>query len=494
MSLAKRAITSTLWTSLTNYTAMGAGFVFGILRDRILQPYDSGVYAYGLATVDILFILSAVSFNISIIQADDNKEDLYSTAFVLTIILAILMGIVSLITAYIFYDRGIVAIKIESFLVLAGFSVLNLFSILFSSYLEKRLDYKRIARINLLAVLAFPIVSFVLISRGWGAWGMVFGQVSSFAISFIGMIVLSKYPFGIRFNFCTARWFLSMGWKLIFSRGMEVLFVQYGTFVIESMLGTSQQGTYNRVLKYWQMAPQTVAPAVVTVALPTYSKLQDDKEKLLQAFSIVIYFLIRVIMPFVLIFILIPESFIRIIGDQWLSGAPVLRILAIGALLSPLFENMKQMIYSQGQPEKILRTRLIQLVIFIPMMYFFVHLFGIRGAALATTLNFLVGTIGATILIYKIIGIKWMKKNLIPIIAAGITSLIVMIVPFPISFLNPIINFLFQAFIVVGIFLLLELSMEWKQLKEYLRYFYTTMKSSNNPDEIIPHHETPPRL
>ena len=135
-----------------------------------------------------------------------------------------------------------------------------------------------------------------------------------------------------------------MGWKLIFSRGMEVIFVRYGTLVTEFMLGTNLQGSYGRALKYWEMAPQTVAPAVVTVALPTYSKVQDDRQRLSQAFSIVLFFLTRALMPFVLVFAILPESFIRILGEQWLDAVPVLRILAVGALLSPMFENMKQLL------------------------------------------------------------------------------------------------------------------------------------------------------
>ena len=148
MSIARKAIVSTLWTSGLNYIAMAVGFVFGILRDRVLLPEENGIYMFGLAVVDILFILAAVSFNISVIQADDEKEDLYSTAFVLTLILGVLMLAAVAATAWILQLRGTLPIKIEAFIVLGLFSTLNLFTILFSSYLEKQLDYKKIARIN----------------------------------------------------------------------------------------------------------------------------------------------------------------------------------------------------------------------------------------------------------------------------------------------------------------------------------------------------------
>ena len=63
MSIARKAIVSTLWTSGMNYLALGIGFIVGLYRDRLLMPDENGIYMYGVAVVDFLFILAAVSFN-----------------------------------------------------------------------------------------------------------------------------------------------------------------------------------------------------------------------------------------------------------------------------------------------------------------------------------------------------------------------------------------------------------------------------------------------
>lgn len=481
MSIARKAIVSTLWTSGLNYIAMAVGFVFGVLRDRILMPDENGIYMFGLAVVNILFIIAAVSFNITVIQADEEKEDLYSTAFMLTIILSAVMLVAAIAVGWFLQMRGTLPLKIEAFLVLAVFSTLNLFTILFSSYLEKQLDYKKIARINLLGVLAFPVVSYALVSFGWGAWGMVMGYCSTFIISFIGMTVVSRYPIGLRFNPATARWFLSMGWKLVFSRGMEVIFVYYGTLVTEAMLGTKDQGSYGRALKYWEMAPQTVAPAVVTVALPTYAKVQHDRERLSQGFTMVMFFLVRALMPFVLIFAVIPESFIAILGDQWQDAITVLRILAAGALLSPMFENMKQLLYAKGKPEAIVRIRIVQLVVFLPVMYGFVLWYGISGAALAIVLNYFIGVAGALFVVRREISVGWINALLLPILFAAAASGIVLLMPLPMLGFGSIAQFFLEALYLVGIFIGLELFVERRRLKEYATYIRSVMKGTESP-------------
>ncbi|MDT8324394.1 MAG: oligosaccharide flippase family protein [Bacteroidota bacterium] len=482
MNIGRKAIVSTLWTSGLNYIAMAVGFVFGIFRDRILMPDENGVYMFGLAVVDTLFILAAVSFNISVIQADEKREDLYSTAFVLTLILAALMLLATGIVAWVLTFFEITTLMIQAFLVLAAFSTLNLFTILFSSYLEKQLEYKKIARINLLSVLAFPLVSYALVVNGWGAWGMVLGYSSTFVVSFIGMSVISHYPVGLRWNPATVRWFLSMGWKLIFSRGMEVIFVRYGTLVTQHLLGTNLQGSYGRALKYWEMAPQTVAPAVVTVALPTYAKVQHDGERLSRAFSLVLYFLVRVLMPFVLVFGVLPESFIRIIGEQWLDAVPVLRILAAGALLSPMFENMKQLLYAKGKPEAIVRVRIGQLVIFLPAMYVLVLWMGISGAALAIVINYMIGVFGALFIVRREVSVRWLHVFVLPVIFAALATGIFLAFPPGQLGMGAIVQFLLEALYLVGIFAVLELIVEQKQLRTHAAYIRTVMKGGDRPE------------
>jgi O-antigen/teichoic acid export membrane protein len=481
VSIARKAIVSTLWTSGLNYIAMAVGFVFGIMRDRILLPDENGIYMFGLAVVDILFILAAVSFNISVIQADEEKEDLYATAFVLTLVLSVLMLAAIAATAWFLDLRGTLPIKIEAFLVLGLFSTLNLFTILFSSYLEKQLDYKKIARINLAAVLAFPLVSYILVSLGWGAWGMVLGYCSTFVVSFVGMTVVARYPIGMRFNPATARWFLSMGWKLIFSRGMEVVFVRYGTLVTESMLGTSLQGSYGRALKYWEMAPQTVAPAVVTVALPTYAKVQHDRERLSHAFTLVLFFLVRALMPFVLVFAVIPGSFIAVLGDQWSDAIPVLRILAAGALLSPMFENMKQLLYAKGKPEAIVRIRVLQLVIFVPAMYVLVLWYGISGAAIAIVANYFLGVAGALFVVRREVSVGWIGALLLPLLFGAIAASVVLLLPLPALGMGSIMQFGLEALYLVGIFMALELVVERRPLREHAAYIRAVMKGNETP-------------
>lgn len=470
MSVGRKAIVGALWTSGANYIAMAVGFLITIYRDQLLMPYENGVYMYGLAVVDMLFIAASVSLNISLINAPDETEDLYSTAFVLTLALVGIMLLLSAGVAAVMAALRITEIKIVTFLVLSAFSAANLVTVLFTAKLEKNLDYKAIARVNLLAIIAFPVVSYILVRQHWGAWGMVWGYCASFIVSFAGMALSSRYPVGLRFHPRTARWFLSQGWKLVFSRGIEVVFVRYGTFVTEHLLGTTLQGSYGRALKYWELAPQTVAPSVVTVALPVYSKVRNDGDKLSRAFGIVVFLLVRVLMPFVLVFGVLPESFIAMIGPQWSSAIPVLRILAAGTLLHPLFENMKQLLYALGTPEKVLRVRLVQVALFLPLMVVLVRLYGIQGAAMALVVNYCVGVAGTLLIVRRIVSVPWVSSFLLPILSAALAALLVLLLPLPDLRSGVMLQFAAEALYLIGAYALLEATLEWKRISGHARY------------------------
>jgi len=478
MSIARKAIISTFWTSGLNYIAMAIGFGIGIFRDRLLMPNENGIYMFSLAVVDLIFNFAALSFNVLVIQAQDEKEDIYSTALWCTIFLSVFLVLASLGVGWGMSIRGTLEIKIEAFFVLVGFSILNLFATLFQANLEKELEYQKIAKINLLSMLAFPVVSFLLIVNGYGAWGMVLGYCSSYFVSFVGMVLFSHYPIGFVFNSNTAKWLFSKGSRFIMSRGLEVIFIRYGTFVTEKLLGTSMQGSFGRALKYWEMAPQTVAPAVVTVAFPTYSKLQHDPEKLSQAVSMVLFFLVRALLPFVLVFSVLPVSFLNIIGKQWFDAVPVLRILAVGALLSPMFENMKQLLYAKGKPESIVKVRIIQVIVFIPTMYFLVLQFGIKGAAIAIVINFALGVASVLMIVRREISARWVRGLVLPIAFAIFAAIPVLLFPLRDFGIGAFLQFLLEAFYLIGIFLFLEVVFEYRHIREYARFIRSILKTS----------------
>jgi len=192
---------------------------------------------------------------------------------------------------------------------------------------------------------------------------------------------------------------------------------------------------------------------------------------------------VRVLMPFVLVFAVIPESFVNIIGRQWQDAVQVLRILAIGALLSPLFENMKVLLYAKGKPGALVRVRIVQLIVFLPAMYFLVGSFGIDGAAMAIVMNLVIGVIGVGVFVRREVSIAWRENAVLPILFAGISAVAVLAFPVPQLGWGAVAQFAVEGVWLVGLFMLLEAIFEYRLIQARVQYIKQVMKKAPSVSE-----------
>jgi len=85
MSIAKKAISGTLWKSGLTYIGFLVNFGIQLSLVRLLVPEDFGFFVLGLSIAQILFIFFGFSFSTAVIQIRE-ADDLFDTAFCLTML------------------------------------------------------------------------------------------------------------------------------------------------------------------------------------------------------------------------------------------------------------------------------------------------------------------------------------------------------------------------------------------------------------------------
>ncbi|MBR9976131.1 MAG: oligosaccharide flippase family protein, partial [Bacteroidetes bacterium] len=71
MSIARKALIGALWASGANYLSQGVGFISIAVLGRLLLEEDFGLAATANSIIQFVFILSALSLNLSIIQSQE---------------------------------------------------------------------------------------------------------------------------------------------------------------------------------------------------------------------------------------------------------------------------------------------------------------------------------------------------------------------------------------------------------------------------------------
>jgi PST family polysaccharide transporter len=122
-------------------------------------------------------------------------------------------------------------------------------------------------------------------------------------------------------------------------------------FLIGYFLGSTALGFYTVGYKLLLVIIRLVTEVTNTVVFPTFSRIQDQPERMRRAFYKVTQYTSLIAFPvFIGIATLAPELVPALFGDQWLPSIPVMQVLAlIGILQSVLFFN-GTVIKAAGKP------------------------------------------------------------------------------------------------------------------------------------------------
>lgn len=483
MSIARKALIGAMWASGANYLSQGVGFISLAILGRLLLEEEFGYAATANALIQFVFILSALSFNLSIIQSQEEKEDLYSTAFVLNVGLSLLSLLLTVgaIFGYTFF-RPLDIMQIAVILSFALANVFNLFGQLFDAILQRNMEFKKTSGIAFAMNLANPIVAVGLALLGAGVWSIVAGQLAASLLFLLGSYVFSGWKLNLRYNRETARWFIQLGWRFLGSRALEVVYTYLDRLVIKSMNSDAQVGIYDRAVQAGGYPARVVTPAIINIALPVYARLKADVRQLSEAYTLVNFFLVRTLLPFGLIFILLPDYFMTgVLGAKWISAAPVLRVLAAYAVLHPMVENFRVLFYSLGLPEEVAKVRVLQIVVFIPVLVGLVVWMGITGAAWALVISIVVTYVYFAVKARKHITYPVLKTITLPVIISVLSGSVYLLLPLP-EIASRIWGLLLYSVLIGGIFLSFEMLFEGKDILRHLRYFRGLIKNPTSEE------------
>ena len=202
MSLAKKAISGTLWMSGISYVGFAINFGVQLVLVRLLVPEDFGIFALGLSIAEILFIFFSFSFSMAVIQIQE-AADLLDTAFYLSLMTGFLIlfigGIISMFLLPYYPFPTVLA-----FFVLCALKPIQSCSSIYSASMEKKLQFKKNAIVRGLASNSSGFIAVFLAYMGIGVWSLVGKEIITVVLTLLGMRYFANYRFNRKFNKETA--------------------------------------------------------------------------------------------------------------------------------------------------------------------------------------------------------------------------------------------------------------------------------------------------
>ena len=344
----------TMWSAIDKFGIVILQFVINLVLARMLTPDDFGVIGMILIFVAVSQTLVDGGFASALIQKIDPTPTDYSTIFFWNIIFS------TALYAIIFIAAPIVAQffgidRLESLLRVLGIVVIiNALTLVQRTTLRKKLDFRTIAIVDLLAYSISAAVAIYMAHCGCGAWSLVGMQLSIALIATLLFWALSSWRPVLAFSMASFKSLFSYGGYLLIANIMQDVCTHIQGVVIGRRFSAADTGLYAQAKKMDEVASMTLPAVMCQVLFPVYSSLQEDKEALRDVLGGNIRMISFVIFPIMMLLIIVAKPlFVLLYGNQWIDAVPYFQLLCVGGFFSALYNFSYYAVAAVGRSKEL---------------------------------------------------------------------------------------------------------------------------------------------
>lgn len=333
---------------------------------RLLSPEEYGLIGIiGIFTAIFNIILDS-GLSVALIRKKDVTDTDYCTVFWTNLILSFILTAILYVCAPVighFFDRPELVPYIHVMLFIL---VLNALSITQQAILTKRIDFKTQTKISLIAHTLSGIIGITMAYTGFGVWALVAQQMTSRLFTTILLWIYNKWWPKFVFSWANFRVLFSFSWKLLVAQIISTLWSQVYQATVGKVYSPATLGQYTRARQYGHLVSSSVGDVVLKVSLPVMSSIQNEDERLLRAFRIIIKTTMLVSSLLLIGMAACAKPLIYVlIGEQWLPCVPMMQIMTFSLMLYPLQQVNINMLTVQGRSDIQLILQIIKCVLAI---------------------------------------------------------------------------------------------------------------------------------
>jgi len=200
---------------------------------------------------------------------------------------------------------------------------------------------------------------------------------------------------GVSFDFENAGRLLAYGGWVSVMNVVNPVLVYLDRFMIGSIISIAAVSYYTA--PYEMVMRLSIVPASLAMALfPSFSALDIEARKsVTQLFSGSVKFLLVIMSPLVAVLVVFAEDILQAwLGPEFAQvSTGVFQVLAIGVLLNAWAQVPFQLMLGFGRPDITAKLNLMELLLYVPLVWFLVKSMGIVGGALAWSIRVAVDTL-----------------------------------------------------------------------------------------------------
>lgn len=368
--LKKESIKGIKWSFVENISVHIVTFILGLIMARLLEPADFGVV--GMLSIFFAISQSLVNcgFSNALIRKNDRKEIDFSTVFIFNIIVGLCCYLILYVSApYIatFFNNPILEKIVR---VLSLTIVIDSFCTIPFAKLTIDVNFKSRSKATFFSALISSIVGIFLAYNGFGVWSIVYQMLASRIFTVVLLWYIVRWMPKTGFSWSSFKPMFAYGSNLMLSGLIQTLYSNITTLLIGKVYTPEVLGYYTRGNSIANLPSRNITDVLKRVTFPIFSKIQDDKKRLIAIYRK--YICLSSLCIMFLMTLLATESeplILILLTDKWSSSIIYLQIFCFVMMfdhVNILNLNLLQVI---GRSDLCLKLQIIKKTISLILLF-----------------------------------------------------------------------------------------------------------------------------
>ena len=328
--LASRVAQGAFWSGVERWSARLVSMVVLVVLARNVTPEAFGIVAIASVVLTLVGVVLEQGITQAIIQRSELEDDHLDAAFWFSLALAAALGGAMLAIA------GVVAgafsnPDVEA--VLRWFAIVPLSGAVGtvpSAILQRELRFKAMSVRGLVANVVGGAIGVCLAFSGFDIGALIGLTVTTSIVSSAVLFRAAAWRPSLRLSPRHLGDLLRFGTTVFFTDLVGFVNRRSDDVIVGHQLGPGSLGVYGMGYRLFMTVTDLVLVPINDVALPAFSKLQNDRAELAASFLRIIRVSSLLAFPaFVGLSMLAPDLTDVLFGEAWAPSAPVMRIVAL---------------------------------------------------------------------------------------------------------------------------------------------------------------------
>lgn len=375
------------WSALERFLTQGIQLAITLYLARLLGPTAFGLVGMLAVFIAIANVFVDSGFTSALIRKTDRTESDLVTAFYYNIAMAGLCYFALYISAPLvadFYQQA----ELKTLLRVLGLAVLiNAFTLIPRVKLNVAMDFKTQAKISVLSVLISGPTAIILAINGYGVWALVTQTLLNASCATLLFNIFAPWLPRGRITKHAFNYLFGYGSKLLLSGLLDVIYNNLYQIIIGKKFSPAVVGQFTQANQLASVPVTTLTGIIQRVTFPLFSQLQDDPDRMANAYRQTLKLSALVIFPLIVALGLIAKPLLTsLLGEQWQGAAALLSVLCLGYMLYPIHSINLNLLQVTGRSDLFLKLEVMKKVIGVTVLLLSIP-YGVLAMCLGFTLT-----------------------------------------------------------------------------------------------------------